>query len=68
MRDRQTGEPVEKYTVTAYVNHVHRSEINDPSGKFLVKMGEHAHDPNIEAPGYLPWTTVELSVVSQFEI
>lgn len=61
VRDRKTGEPVEEYAVTAYVNHVHRSEIDDPSGKFSVKMGEYAHDLNIEAPGYLPRTTVELS-------
>ena len=61
VRDRETGEPVEEYAVTAYVNHAHRSEIDDPSGKFSVEMGEYAHDLNIEAPGYLLWTTVELS-------
>ncbi|MXZ55588.1 MAG: carboxypeptidase regulatory-like domain-containing protein [Gammaproteobacteria bacterium] len=61
VRDRETGEPVEEYVITAYVNHGHRSEIDDPGGMFSVEMGEYAHDLNIEAPGYLLWTTVELS-------
>ena len=61
VQDRETGEPVEEYAVTARVYPPHLSEINDPSGKFSVPMSVYAYDLNIEAPGYLFWTTVDLS-------
>lgn len=61
VQDKDTGMPLEEYAVTARIYPPHLSEISDPSGEFSVVMSEYAYDLNIEAPGYLLWTTVDLS-------